>query len=80
MLVSSIISFSHNDSKGSFFKVIKSWDCVKELILYRTFKTLNDPKKEGFWKQWEKEKMLVRSIFFFSHNVFYFIKERKPSF
>ena len=42
------------------------------LTLYHTFKTFNDPEKEAFLKTlWEKEKMLVTSIFSFSHNVFY---------
>ena len=40
--------------------------------LYHTIPTFNDPKKESFWKHWgKKEKMLVTSIFSFSHNVFY---------
>ena len=30
-----------------------------------------DPEWEGFWKIVRKEKMLVTSIFSFSHNVFY---------
>ena len=36
-----------------------------------TIPTFNDPEKEGFLKTlWEKDKMLVTSIFSFSHNVF----------
>ena len=34
--------------------------------------TFNDPKEEGFGKTlWEQEKMLVTSIFSFSHSVIY---------
>ena len=29
------------------------------------------PGKQAFWKQWEKEKLLVMSNFSFSHSVFY---------
>ena len=29
------------------------------------------PKKQAFWKHWEKEKFLVTSNFSFSHSVFY---------
>ena len=36
--------------------------------------------EEGFEKHWEKEKMLVTSIFSFSHNVFYSVKERNSYF
>ena len=37
---------------------------------------LNNPWKEAFWKTFkEKEKMMVNSIFSFSHNVFYPLKE-----
>ena len=37
------------------------------LTLNHTFPTFNEPKKETFWKtMWEKEKMLVTSIFSFS--------------
>ena len=42
-----------------------------ELTLYHTTLTFNGSHKEALWKQWEKEKMLVTSIFFFSHKVFY---------
>ena len=42
---------------------------------YHTFPIFKDPKGEACRKrQWEKEKMLVTSIFSFSHNVFYPIK------
>ena len=42
------------------------------LTLYHTIPTFNDPEKESFWKHfWEKEKMLVTSIFSFSQNIFY---------
>ena len=39
--------------------------------------SFNDHELEGFFKTlWEKEKMLVNSIFLFSQNVFNPIKER----
>ena len=42
------------------------------LTLYHTIPTFNDLEEETFGKHCgEKEKMLVTSIFFFSHNVFY---------
>ena len=41
-------------------------------LLYHTIPTSNDLEKEAFMKTlWEKEKMLVTSIFSFSQNVFY---------
>ena len=40
------------------------------LTLYHKIATFNDPVKM-LKTLWEKEKMLVTSIFFFSHNVFY---------
>ena len=41
------------------------------LTPYHTIPTFNDPEKESLFKTlWEKEKMLVTSIFYFSHNVF----------
>ena len=44
----------------------------KELILYHTIPTFNTSKDEGLLKiLWETEKMLVTSIFSFSHNVLY---------
>ena len=43
----------------------------KFLLLDRV-NSLTTLKEEGFWKHfWEKEKMLVTSIFSFSQNVFY---------
>ena len=39
-----------------------------------TIPAFSDTKEIGFWKtSWEKKKMLVASIFFFSHNVFFLI-------
>ena len=38
-------------------------------------KTFHDPGKDAFWNQWEKKKMLVTSIFSYSHTVF---KEKLP--
>ena len=43
----------------------------QNLTLYHTTATFNNPEKEALIKTlWEKEKMLVTSIFSFSHNVF----------
>ena len=45
---------------------------IKHLTLYLPIPTFNDPMQEDFWKTlWEKEKMLVTSIFSFSHIDFY---------
>ena len=42
------------------------------LTLYYTITTFNDPHTGSLLKTlWEKEKMLVTSIFSFSHNVFH---------
>ena len=42
------------------------------LTLYHTIPTFNNLEKEAFLKPlWEKKKMLLTSIFTFSHNVFY---------
>ena len=48
------------------------------LTLYHTVLTFNDPTQgRGLWKTlWEKKKMLVTSIFSFSHSVFYSIKKK----
>ena len=49
--------------------------CDKGLTLYHTIPTFNDPQERYLLKTWwEKEKMLVTSIFSFSHNVFYPVK------
>ena len=41
------------------------------LTLYHTIPIFNDPEIESFLKTlWEKEKMLVTSIFSFTDNVF----------
>ena len=40
----------------------------KRIFLFFPFTNL---KNKGFWKRCEKKKMLVTSIFSFSHNVFY---------
>ena len=46
-----------------------SWRCMG--TLYHKMQTFNN-LEEGFFKTWwEKEKMLVTSIFSFSHHVFY---------
>ena len=45
---------------------------VYSLTLYHKIATFNDPKERSLLKTlWEKENMLVTSIFSFSHNVFY---------
>ena len=44
---------------------------MHNLLLYHTFLTFNDFKKEAVWKHMKKKIMLVTSIFSFSHNVFY---------
>ena len=50
-------------------------------VFCQTILTLNDPEEEDFRKTlWEKEKMLVTSIFSFSHNVFYPIRYRNHCF
>ena len=42
------------------------------LTLYHTMTTFDTLKEKALLKTlWEKKKMLVTSIFFFSHNVFY---------
>ena len=68
------------------------WEWVKQLlryskvspnvlILYHTIQTFKDPEKEAFLHSlWEKEKMVVTSIFFFSHNVFFPIKDKSLHF
>ena len=46
--------------------------CMLRLTLYNAIPTFNAPEKKSFLKTlWEKQKMLVTSIFCFSHNVFY---------
>ena len=52
------------------------------LTLYHTIPTLNNPKKKKIALKtlWEKEKMLVTSIFSFSHNVFYPSQSKFQSF
>ena len=46
--------------------------------LYHTIPTFNDPKERASKLKtlWEKKKMLVTSIFFFSHNVLYLIQNK----
>ena len=49
----------------------------EELTLYHTVPTFNNPRGRSLLKTlWEKEKMLVASIFSFSHNVFCCTKDR----
>ena len=50
---------------------------AKTVTLYHTILTCNDSQERSLWKTlWEKEKMLVTSIFSFSQNVFYPVKDR----
>ena len=50
----------------------------KHLTQYHTI-SIFLPKEKGILKTlWEKEKMLVTSIFSFSHSVFYPIREKSP--
>ena len=59
-------------TKGDFFTTRLA------LTLYHTIWTFNDPKEEGFGKHCEKKrKMLVTSIFFFSHSVFLSLSQRE---
>ena len=51
------------------------------LTLYHTIPTFNDPQERSLLKTlWEKEKMLVTSIFSFSQNVFNTIKDKNNHF
>ena len=50
------------------------------LILCHPILTFNNSEKEKFWKHHGERKMLVTSIFSFSHNVLYLIKDRKHHF
>ena len=59
----------------SFYPYSAQW-----FTLYHTIPTFNDPEKEKkMTTLWEKEKMLVTSIFSFSHKVFYWSKKKKKS-
>ena len=45
---------------------------ILSLTLHYTVPTFNEPRERGLFKTiWEKEKMLVTSIFSFSQNVSY---------
>ena len=75
MLVTSIFSFYHNifypsQNKFQFFtQVYFSFLSSYRLTFYHTILTFN--KRSLLKTLWEKEEMLVTSIFSFSHNVFY---------
>ena len=43
--------------------------------MYETILTCNDPVKETFEKLWDKENILMTSIFSLSHNEFYLPKK-----
>ena len=45
------------------------------LTLYQTM-TTSDALEESLLKTWQKNKMLVTSIFFFSHNVFFPMEDK----
>ena len=45
------------------------------LTLYHTMMTWRTGGKSLLKTLWEKKKMLVTSIFFFSHNIFYRMKD-----
>ena len=38
---------------------------------------LHTPAADNFWKEWQKEKLLIISNFFFCYNVFNCIKKKK---
>ena len=61
------------DRYMTFMAHQQPWSFSVQLTLYHTIPTLNDPEKETFRKRtlWEKENMLVTSVFSLSHNVFY---------
>ena len=44
---------------------------IASLTLYYTIPTFNDPEEKALEINWKKEKILVTSIFSFSHNVSY---------
>ena len=77
LLVTSNFSFAH-----SVFKRLVSQGRQKVslfgngLTLYHTTPTINDINTRAFENLWEEEKMLVTSIFSFSNNVFYCVKDR----
>ena len=52
----------------------------KDLTLYHTIPTFNDPEENFMKTSFKKEKMLVTSIFSFSPNVFYSIKNKNHHF
>ena len=80
LLVSSNFSFSYSFSKDMDCRHVKTRACFgkelkglfSSLTLYHTVPTFNDPIGRKLMKTfWEKEKMLVTSIFSISQNVFY---------
>ena len=67
--------------RGNYFFGKKSGKSDSALTLYHIVPTFNDPKEEGFGKQLGKnEKVLVTSIFSFSHSIFCSIKEKNHHF
>ena len=61
--------------------ILSASKCGIVWLLVNCFHTITSFKRKEFLKTlWEKEKMLVTSIFSFSKNVFYPIKVRFPCF
>ena len=73
LLVTSNFSFSHIVFKRPVSQGRQKVSlCGNGLTLYHTIPTFNDFETGRLLKTlWEKEKMMVTSIFSFSHNVFY---------
>ena len=96
VLVIYLLSFSYHslllEDRSSFFHFVWFWSSYshkqiypsslhQSLTLYHTVPTFNDLEKEAFWKHsGEKEKMLVSSIFSFSHNVFNPLRDKNHHF
>ena len=61
----------NDDFLGSAVYNMTEVKCIKrQFILYNAVPSFNDPQKKALITFREKEKMLVTSIFSFSHNVF----------
>ena len=67
-------ALNHSHVDYTTICILAWFACTKhKLTLYHAIPSLNDPEIESIIMQmlWEKEKMLLTSIFSFSHNVFY---------
>ena len=62
------------------FRKVENLSFGKVLTFYQTIPRFNDPVKGIFLKQCGKRRMLVTSIFSFSHNVFHTFNERNQHF